>query len=309
MAIEGLLNDGTSSFVEAFGFPSFDSSSRSRSQSPSQRTDLGVNQPGLALSNGMLEAPGPSMDPFAGSWIDPYAEVMVFGFPDDYIDFEANSVPSVETDFQFDVIEEVENGSSQRIRSAIEGKIREAGLEEHEDLFRCSELLFSGNNVSVLISQYFATFHHACPIMHEASFDRHNVPFRLLMIMSLLGAMYLKNRRKKVAARQLLDVAELIMFDTEIFSMEAQIKKHIGADVQHTAVAEQEYTWLEFQELQASYLMVEAQYWSGSRSSRRRAVESRFGSIVYVCSCSLCFRSVATHYVSVCCLSAHTYAR
>lgn len=279
MAIEGLLNDGTSSFVQAFDLPSSELRSP-RPQSPSRCADSTVNE---HVSDGLLDGVAQSNDPFAVPWIDPYTETAVFGFPYDYIDFEAGLESDRDAGFHYETLGDLEDEAGQRIRSTIEDKIREVGLDEHLDLFRCSQLLFSGNNVAVHISQFFGSWHHACPIIHEPSFDRHSVPLKLLIIMCLLGAMYSKERAKKLAARQLLDVAELVIFDAGASLFVADIKQHIRADREYATVSERDHPWDEFQELQATFLMVEAQYWAGSRPSRRRAIESRFGDVIRVC--------------------------
>jgi hypothetical protein len=279
LAIEGLLNDGTNSFVKGFEFPSFEPQS-SRSHSPTQEADSREGQIDPAGSDGFLGAVTPRNDPFAIPWIDPYTE-MVFGFDETYSDFHDNIEPSPE--FLTRTEHDVRGEADQRVQSVIEDKIRELGLDEHFNMSSLSELLFSGKSIAAHIARYFDKWQQACPIIHEASFDRDKVPLRLLVVMTLIGAMYSKDRERKCAGRQLLDIAELVVFDAEIFSSAAEIGRQIRMDQETAASHKREYTWDEFQELQAAYLMVEAQYWAGSRTSKGRAVDLRVGSLVSVC--------------------------
>jgi hypothetical protein len=281
VAIEGLLNDGTSSFVKALGFPSFEPHS-SRSHSPSQGSNSRDEQARTFGADGSLNAVAPLDDLFAVPSFDPYTEFMVFDFSDDYGDLGAHLLPSPE--FPVPTIGGAQDEADQRVRRAIDDKIHQLGLDDCDDLCSAHELLLSGNNVAAHVARYFTRWQHSCPIIHEASFVRSSVPLTLLLAMSLLGAMYSKDRAKKLAARRLLDVAELVVFDVDMFSVEADIQRQIRSENPHIAVdRERHYTWEEFQELQAAYLMVEAQYWAGSRAAKRRVVDTRLGSVVSVC--------------------------
>lgn len=213
------------------------------------------------------------------TWIDPLAEAATTGFPYNHIQPDFHIGSYVQPGLGQEMLED-EAGLC--LRRAIEQKLHEIGFAEHHEVIHCSQLLFSGNNVAGHMQQYFESWHHSCPVVHEASFDHSTVPWKLLLSMCLIGAAYSTDRAVAIASRKLLDVAELMVFGANIFSLTSAIKSSMRQGDDDTARSTQTDEWNDFQELQAAFLIVEAQFWAGKQSSKRRAIESRYGDLIRV---------------------------
>ncbi|KAE8384113.1 fungal-specific transcription factor domain-containing protein [Aspergillus alliaceus] len=126
---------------------------------------------------------------------------------------------------------------------------------------------------------YFKYWQPNCPMIHVPTFDPRTVSLSLLTSICFLGAKYTEDKIELDAAQRLVDFAELFVFSNGIFSCENEIgSMYCGAQ----NVDDEPSCWVQFQNLQAAFLMVVCQYWSGSRASRNRAMENRFGEVVKV---------------------------
>jgi hypothetical protein len=124
-------------------------------------------------------------------------------------------------------------------------------------------------------------------MLHKLSFDPSKAPIILVISVVFVGAMYSKDQTERLAAKKLVDIAELVVFDSEIFSFDTEIVKSMQdastTPPQSTVPDSSSDTeWQTFQELQAGFLMVIAQYWAGPRIPKRRALESRLGEVIKV---------------------------
>ncbi|KAF7587891.1 hypothetical protein BBP40_006597 [Aspergillus hancockii] len=126
---------------------------------------------------------------------------------------------------------------------------------------------------------YFKYWHPNCPMIHLPSFDPRNVSLSLLTSVCFIGAMYSENRKELSIAKRLVDFAELFVFSNGIFSCENEITSVFYGT---RNVDDEPSCWVQFQNLQAAFLMVICQYWSGSLTSRNRAMENRFGEVIKV---------------------------
>jgi hypothetical protein len=157
---------------------------------------------------------------------------------------------------------------------AVEPRVR-------QELTTFANYLLTAEKITKFVSLYFRNWHLNCPILHRPSFDPSKVPLGLLLSVVFIGAMYSKDQSERFAAKKLVDVAELVVFDSDIFSLEVEITQVVqNGSLSSPDNAEED--WKVFQDLQAGYLMVVAQYWGGARIAKRRIFESRFGDVIKV---------------------------
>ncbi|KAL1886791.1 hypothetical protein Plec18167_000726 [Paecilomyces lecythidis] len=148
-----------------------------------------------------------------------------------------------------------------------------------EEISTNLHFLLTTSRIRKFIQLYFKHWHPHCPVIHLPSFDPDHVPTSLLASVVFMGAMYSTDERESYAAKRVLDFAELFVFSTEAFACENEIARVFTGTVNPDL---EKGDWLHFQNFQAGYLMVVIQYWAGSRISRNRAMENRFGEIVKV---------------------------
>jgi hypothetical protein len=155
------------------------------------------------------------------------------------------------------------------------------GLDEktQEELTMAVHFLLTKARVSNFVSLYFLNWHLNCPILHQPSFDPYHVPTTLLLSVSLFGAMYSKDDMELYATKRLLDIAEVAVFSSDVFSPRAEIVRSLsGTAGLESEIMQSNY----FENFQAGYLMLVLQYWAGTRSSKNRAMETHFSKIITV---------------------------
>lgn len=158
-----------------------------------------------------------------------------------------------------------------------------------EEMSANVHFLLTTARIQKFVSLYFKFWHPNCPIIHIASFDPEMVSLPLLASVVFMGAIYSDDMRESGVAKRVLDFAELFVFSNDVFSFESEI----GANFCTGRTLDDEPNELvQFQNLQAGYIMLVTQYWAGRRVSRNRAMEIRFGEVVSVCFiCRRCFHS------------------
>ena len=129
------------------------------------------------------------------------------------------------------------------------------------------------------LTLYFANYHRHCPILHRQSFHPTTVPTPLLLATVALGAMY--SRPSKVQwIKRLLDVMEAYTFSFP------GLRDEYGAFSLSDAPDEETLEY-QFQLFQGAYLMVVAQFFSGTLAARRRARRQRFTTVLGVSTSAL----------------------
>ena len=196
-------------------------------------------------------------------------------------DVQLGSTPSTTTQPSSDQPEYVS-----ALSMALYNKLWCLALDEkaRQELTACLNFLLTAERIRKFISLYFRNWHLNCPILHKPSFEAANVPVSLVISVVFIGASYSKDQTERMAAKKLVDIAELVVFDSEIFSFEIEVTRAVQGD-STTPAPDSDREWEVFQELQAGYLMVIAQYWGGSRGSKRRAMQSRLGDVINVARC------------------------
>ncbi|QQK44441.1 Fungal transcriptional regulatory protein, N-terminal [Penicillium digitatum] len=128
------------------------------------------------------------------------------------------------------------------------------------------------------IALYFKYWQTSCAIL-PMSFDPETVPLALLAAVVFMGAMYSDDQREVYVAKRVLDFAEIFIFANVVFSAESEISATFSGS---RCLDEVKGDWEWFQNFQAGLIITIIQYWAGTRLSRTRAMEKRFGEIVNV---------------------------
>lgn len=149
-----------------------------------------------------------------------------------------------------------------------------------EEISTHVHFLLTTTRIRKFVSLYFKLWHPSCPIIHMASFDSEVVSLPLLASVVFMGAIYSDDMRESGVAKRILDFAELFVFSNDVFSFESEIGTNFCTG---RSLDDEPNELVQFQNLQAGYIMLVTQYWAGSRVSRNRAMEIRFGEVVSVC--------------------------
>ncbi|KAK6821419.1 hypothetical protein RU639_007918 [Aspergillus parasiticus] len=148
-----------------------------------------------------------------------------------------------------------------------------------EEISEKLNFLLTPTRMRKYMALYFKYWQPNCPMIHVPTFDPRTVSLSLLTSVCFMGAKYTEDKRELDAAQRLVDFAELFVFSSGILSGENEISSTYYG-VQN--VDDDPSCWVQFQNLQAAFLMVICQYWSGSRTSRNRAMENRFSEVIKV---------------------------
>jgi hypothetical protein len=298
VSIQALLNGGTDTFTETFNLPPCDDRQagfqfHQQNEEPEDEIDSAhlkseYESPLTLDYSAMFEIPVGVDDQYLDFWTGPFGLMPSPSYSDLQLelydpsmvspDMQMGSTPSTSTQPPPDQAQ-----YASALNMAIYNKLWCLALDEkaRQELTACLNFLLTGERIRKFMSLYFRNWHLNCPIIHKPSFDPANVPVSLVISVVFIGAMYSKDQTERLAAKKLVDVAELVVFDSEIFSFEIEVTRSIQGESLATN-SDSDREWDIFQELQAGYLMVIAQYWGGSRGSKRRAMQSRLGDVINV---------------------------
>lgn len=300
LSIQALLNGGTDTFTEAFNLPPCDDRKRSlqfhqENEEPEENDGddpkLEDESPAPIDYSGMFQSPLGIDDHYVDFWTGPFGMMSSPSYNELQLELYDPAMLSAEVQITSTPSSSAQPISDQAqfvssLNMAIYNKLWCLALDgkTRQELTSCLNFLLTGEKIPRFISLYFRNWHLNCPILHRPSFDPSKIPIGLVISVVFIGAMYSKDQTERLAAKKLVDVAELVVFDSDIFSVDVGVTRSLQGDTIETPapVNQQDRDWEIFQELQAGYLMVVAQYWGGSRISKRRAMQSRLGDVVNV---------------------------
>lgn len=302
VSIKALLNGGTDTFTETFNLPPSDDRVRSLQFHQQQEESEEVNEMGNVLPvddspesidySGMFESLIDMNDQYIDFWTGPFGLMQSPNYSELQLDVYDPSIMSAEVRYGPTPSDTTQNPPDQAqyisaINMAIYNKLWCLALDgkTRQELTACLNFLLTADKISRFIPMYFRNWHLNCPMIHKPSFDPSKAPVALVIGVIFVGAMYSKDQAERLAAKKLVDIAELVVFDGEIFSFEMEIIRCLQSDSPApapSAASSEEQDWEAFQELQAGFLMVVAQYWAGPLIPKRRALESRLGDVIKV---------------------------
>lgn len=121
------------------------------------------------------------------------------------------------------------------------------------------------------LSRYFESWHRICRIIHRPTFTADTAPDVVLVAVLILGAMYLSNEEDREKTLSVIDFVEDYIFSQEPSPLDASAQTDTDGDDNPS-----------FHFLQAAFLIVVTQYWTGSDCSRRRVSKGRFDRVIEV---------------------------
>lgn len=298
VSIKALLNGGVDTFTESFNLPPSDDRVRSlehHHRKTNEQNESAVNSPPNESPDfidyaSMFESPLGADSQYFDFWTGPFGlnHSPSFNSNDPSLDLFSQGLASdIKVDqgsqgpelHQADQVQYVA-----ALHLAMYNKLWSLALEAQtrHQLTNYLNFLLTTERITRFISMYFRNWHLNCPMIHRLTFDPAEAPLTLLLSVTFVGALYSKVPAERLAAQKLVDVAELVVFDSEIFSLDTEVSQVIETGTV-PAVERGEYDWNLFRELQGGFLMVIAQYWGGARIAKSRAVQSRFSDVVKAC--------------------------
>ena len=149
------------------------------------------------------------------------------------------------------------------------------GTEYLKDLDPAIELI-APSEIEHCADLFFRYYHQHCPILHKPSFCPVIVPMPLLLAVMALGGMYQKDSGKVAWIRSLLDLME-----TYIYGLPGLRDEH-EASLDLSQAADGDTLYHQFETFQGAYLIIVAQYYSGSITARTRVRQQRFSRVLTV---------------------------
>lgn len=157
-------------------------------------------------------------------------------------------------------------------------KVSDLAEEHVENALNTLRYLFSPAQAIQSLMLYFDTWHRNCRIIHRPSFSTQSTSDELLISMIMLGAMYNPREEERERAAGVIDIVDEYICHQLTQSLddlletitEANNMSALGADIHR------------FHLLQASFLVVVTQYWTGSIESKRKAATAHFDVVTKV---------------------------
>jgi hypothetical protein len=290
------LNSGTASFIECFRFPS---SNERRNIANFRNTQNEVNNNVLTFFGNDSENGSTFSDPFEEDPIDWSLfedENLLRFLSSPFNDYQMQSDgvfdplfmdPNFTTADQMTSIQmptewEPPSPQSAAIVQSILDRATLLGvtLPEQEEYRQQLTYLFTPSRIDKFIAHYFEFWHPHCPILHQPSFSVEIAPIPLIVSVALMGAMYSQSDQEVNTAKQMMDLSELFVYSIDDLTDDSEVRQMLrsGSSSNQTVFT----TPLVFPNLQAAYLMVCVQFWAGGALARKRAIETRFGTVIKV---------------------------
>lgn len=148
-----------------------------------------------------------------------------------------------------------------------------------EEISSNLNFLLTTSRIRKYINLYFEYWQPSCAMVHRPSFDPETASLPLLASIAFMGAMYSTDQREVFVAKAVLDLAELFVFSSHVYSPDIEIAIIFSAAQDPNDEAGD---WVTFQNFQAGFIISIVQYWGGTRASRSRVMNSRFGEVIKV---------------------------
>jgi hypothetical protein len=160
-----------------------------------------------------------------------------------------------------------------RLTSDILEARSKAGMAEtdHFNSLTTLQHLLSPAQAHRALSRYFESWHRICRIIHRPTFIVDSTPDVVLIAVIILGAMYLPSEEDRKRTLSVIDFVEDYIFSQEPSSSDAAAQDVANVDDNPS-----------FYFLQAAFLIVVTQYWTGSECSRRRVSRVCFDRVIEV---------------------------
>lgn len=174
--------------------------------------------------------------------------------------------------------------SASRLAKLVEAIMQVVGgndlsVRKKQDIQQSLHHLLHPSQVNQSLALYFDGWHQICRIIHRPTFSIKNISDALLIAMVFLGAMYNPSRQDREQAAEVMDYAETFVF-AQLHNTQQCGSILSGTQRDSIALANEENHC--FHALQAAFLMVVTQYWTGSIESKQRVATIQFDKVVKV---------------------------
>ncbi|POS86194.1 hypothetical protein EPUL_003298, partial [Erysiphe pulchra] len=265
-SINFLLNAGTNSFFDCFQFPS-------SGEQPNPYTH-GHQQPAADITDHYSGSESGSYESDLVNWASEGNYNFLNFMSSPFSNFPSEISPTTQI-----ALRDWEPPSVQS--SAIIQCIRDRAIMIYANPQQQSEMdqnlnyLFTPSKIIRFVNEAFESWHPNYPIIHIPSFSIETASIPLLIVITVMGALYSRNETEVNSARSILDLVEYYIFSLDDLTDEHEIRQIMMSGNLHESP-------FCLSSLQAAYIMVVLQFWTGSSVSKKRTIESRFTNVTRV---------------------------
>ncbi|KAK6358088.1 hypothetical protein TWF730_007443 [Orbilia blumenaviensis] len=152
--------------------------------------------------------------------------------------------------------------------------------ENSPDYRRMMETVESvtGDLLQRFTNSFFRHWHKHGPIIHLPSYSPSTCATVLILAMSCIGGLYVKDPVEIRRCRGLLDIAEVYIYGRDYLKNEYEFSAYGGLN--GPTKTYKDVDWEDFEKLQAAYLMIVVQTWAGHKIAKRRIRQQRFARVL-----------------------------
>ncbi|KAK6543582.1 hypothetical protein TWF694_000325 [Orbilia ellipsospora] len=151
------------------------------------------------------------------------------------------------------------------------------GSMEYQRAVEAVELI-TGDVLQRFTNSFFRHWHKHGAIIHVPSYSPSTCATVLILAMSCIGGLYVKDQSEIRRCRNLLDVAEVYIYSRDYLKDEYELSQtHASPSESRTY---ENVDWEDFEKLQAAYLMIVVQTWAGHQLAKRRIRRLRFTKVL-----------------------------
>ncbi|KAL1310479.1 hypothetical protein AAFC00_000769 [Neodothiora populina] len=172
-----------------------------------------------------------------------------------------------------------QDGLCSNLISSIYSNCWKIGLDPagEQAILSTLEFLLTPERVTRFTALFFSTWQPNFRTIYAPGFDINTSATTLVVAIVLMGAMFSDDAVEMVSVRRILDIAEVFIFSTSMYTPYQSIRNAY----QGIAPSKEDYSWeRNGPDLQAAFLMFIIQYWGGNGIARKRALEMRFPQLV-----------------------------
>ncbi|KAF3908990.1 hypothetical protein ABW20_dc0108659 [Dactylellina cionopaga] len=137
--------------------------------------------------------------------------------------------------------------------------------------------LVTGDVLQRFTISFFRHWHKHGSIIHLPSYSPSTCATVLILAMSCIGGLYVKDQNEIRKCRNLLDIVEVYIYSRDYLKHEYEFCQPYGANsIPNDKRTYENVDWEDFEKLQAAYLIIVVQTWAGHRVAKRRIRQQRF---------------------------------
>ncbi|KAJ6263043.1 Glucan 1,3-beta-glucosidase [Drechslerella dactyloides] len=142
--------------------------------------------------------------------------------------------------------------------------------------------LITGDVLQRFTNSYFRNWHRHGTMIHHPTYSPMTCPTMLILAMSLIGGLYVKDQTELRRTRDLLDIAESYIYSRDYIRDEYEAYQPYpgSSPTESSKKTYEDVDWEDFQKLQAAYLVIVVQAWAGDRVAKRRTRQQRLSRVV-----------------------------